>query len=50
MLPIVVFSGLLAVMLLVVWVHQRRMSRPQGRHVAGPAVREVRRALGKHAA
>jgi len=51
MLPIFVFSGLLAIMLIAAWVHQRREMRPQGRHVAGP-VRDVRRdrRVPKHAA
>ena len=52
MLPVLVFSGLLAIMLIAVLVHQRRESRPQGRHVAGPPVRDVRhdRRVPKHAA
>jgi hypothetical protein len=52
MLPVLVFSGLLAIMLVAVLVHQRRDIRPQGRHVAGPTVRDVRRErrMPKHAA
>ncbi len=53
MVPVLVFfSGLLVVMLVAVWVHQRRESRPHGRHVAGPPVRDLRRdrRVPKHAA
>lgn len=58
MLPIAVFSGLLAVMLVVVVVHQYRDARPrsrsQGRHVAAPPTSEARleraRRMPKHAA
>ena len=56
MLPIAVFSGLLAVMLVVVVVHQYREGRPrsQGRHVAVPPMSESQlariRRMPKHAA
>jgi hypothetical protein len=53
MLPIAVFSGLLAVMLVVIVVHQYRDARPrsQGRHVAVPPMSQERaRRMPKHAA
>jgi hypothetical protein len=58
MLPIAVFSGLLAVMLVVIVVHQYRDARPrsrsQGRHVAVPPMSEAQlariRRMPKHAA
>ena len=60
MLPIAVFSGLLAVMLVVVVVHQYRDARPRprlrshGRHVAVPPMSEAQlariRRMPKHAA
>jgi len=62
MVPIAVFSGLLAVMLVVVVVHQYRNARPrprsrsrsQGRHVAVPPMSEAQlariRRMPKHAA
>jgi hypothetical protein len=51
MLPVVIFSVLLAVMMVAVVVHQYRGYTPRGRHVAASPTREVRRGrrVPKHA-
>jgi hypothetical protein len=51
MLPVVIFSVLLAVMMVAVVVHQHRGYTPRGRHVAASPTREVRRGrrVPKHA-
>jgi len=54
MLPVVaLLTGLVAVMLVVLFVHQRQLGRPPGRHVALVPVRTDRRegsGSRKHAA
>ncbi len=51
MLPVVIFSVLVAVMMLAVVVHQHRAYTPRGRHVAASPPREARRGrrVPKHA-
>ena len=51
MLPVVIFSVLVAVMMLAVVIHQHRAYTPRGRHVAASPAREVRRGrrVPKHA-